>query len=123
MIINIYDSGTFLVATVESLDGDFRLEVAPGTYTVVAITQGFLRAQAVVTVTSGNTHILPSIALPAGDIDGNDIIDQFDALTIGMSYNTATPSVADLNNDQTINVLDLEALAKNYRMTGPIAWQ
>lgn len=121
--IGIYDANTFLVATVESLDGNFRLEVAPGTYTVIAITPGFLRAQAQVTVTSGNTHILPPIALLAGDIDGNNIIDQFDALTIGMSYNATSPEVADLNNDHIINILDLEALARNYRETGPIVWQ
>jgi len=28
-----------------------------------------------------------------------------------------------LNNDGIINVLDLEALAGNYRATGPIAWE
>jgi hypothetical protein len=39
-----------------------------------------------------------------------------------MSYNTNTPASADLNNDGTINVLDLELLAKNYRKTGPLPW-
>ena len=53
----------------------------------------------------------------------DNVIDQFDALTIGMSYNTSTPSVADLNNDSIINILDLELLAKNYRETGPVVWQ
>jgi hypothetical protein len=66
---------------------------------------------------------MPDVTLLAGDIDNNDVIDQFDALTIGMSYNTATPAAADLNNDNVINVLDLELLARNYRETGPIAWQ
>lgn len=58
----------------------------------------------------------------AGNVDGNNVIDQFDALTIGMSYNTVVPSAADLNNDGTINFLDLELLAENYRETGPSAW-
>jgi hypothetical protein len=40
-----------------------------------------------------------------------------------MNYNLAQPSVADLNNDGVINVLDLEALAFNYRKTGPINWE
>jgi hypothetical protein len=40
-----------------------------------------------------------------------------------MNYNTASPAAADLNNDGTINVLDLELLAENYRKTGPVAWQ
>ena len=66
---------------------------------------------------------MPTISLPAGDIDNNNVIDQFDAMTLGMSYNTATPEAADLNNDGVINVLDLELLARNYRATGPVAWQ
>ena len=61
---------------------------------------------------------MPQISLLAGDIDNNGVIDQFDAMTIGMSYNTATPAAADLNNDGTINVLDLELLAGNYRKVG-----
>jgi hypothetical protein len=43
-------------------------------------------------------------------------------MTIGMSYNTAIPTAADLNGDGNINVLDLELLARNYRATGPLAW-
>ena len=66
---------------------------------------------------------MPTISLLAGDIDGNGVIDQFDALTIGMNYNAAAPDAADLNNDGVINVLDLEILAGNYRQTGPTAWQ
>ena len=61
-----------------------------------------------------------TITLLAGDIDGNDVIDQFDAMTIGMNYNAASPAAADLNNDGVINVLDLEILAKNYGVSGPI---
>jgi hypothetical protein len=66
---------------------------------------------------------MPTISLLAGDIDGNGVIDQLDALTIGINYNGTTPAAADLNNDSTINVLDLEILAENYRQTGPTAWQ
>ena len=66
---------------------------------------------------------MPTIALLAGDIDDDNAIDQFDAMTIGMSYNTAEPPGADLNNDGIINVLDLELLAQNYRATGPVVWQ
>ncbi|MDQ3004076.1 MAG: dockerin type I domain-containing protein, partial [Chloroflexota bacterium] len=71
----------------------------------------------------GSTTTLPTITLLAGDIDGNNVIDQFDAMSIGMSYNTSTPTSADLNNDGIINVLDLELLAKNYRRRGPVVWE
>ena len=122
--VNVYDTNNILVGTIETdVDGRFRLEVAPGTYTVVAEASGFLSAQGTVTLTTGNTIILPPITLLAGDIDGNDVIDQFDALTIGMNYNSSTPSAADLNDDGIINVLDLELLAQNYRETGPVVWE
>ena len=122
--VHLYDLDDVLVETVSvSLDGTFTLTLPAGTYTAVASASGFLKAQASVTITSGDTTTLSTIKLPAGDIDGSGVIDQFDALTIGMNYNAADPSVADLNNDGIINVLDLEALAGNYRKTGPIVWQ
>jgi murein DD-endopeptidase MepM/ murein hydrolase activator NlpD len=125
VVINVYDSSTTLVATLQTQpDGSFQLEVAPGNYTVVASAPGFLQAQAgVPSLNAGVTRILPPITLLAGDIDNNNVVDQFDALTIGMSYNTASPAAADLNDDGIINVLDLELLAGNYRKTGPLVWE
>ena len=87
-----------------------------------ATASGFLSAAGSVTITAGETGTKPAITLLAGDIVNNDVIDQFDAMTIGMSYNTAIPEAADLNGDGIINVLDLELLAGNYRVTGPIEW-
>lgn len=122
--INLYRSDSSIAATVTAnTDGTFTLTAPAGTYTAVASSNGFLNAQASVTLTNGATTTLTAIILPAGDIDGNNIIDQFDAITIGMNYNTAVPSVADLNGDGIINVLDLELLAGNYRKAGPIVWQ
>lgn len=120
--VNVYDANNVVIATSANADGTFRFDVLPGTYTVIASAEGFLHAQRTVTLTTGITNILPTVTLPAGDIDGNSVIDQFDAITIGMSYNSSAPTAADLNNDGIINVLDLEALAKNYRKTGPISW-
>jgi hypothetical protein len=122
--IGLYDSdGNLVVSAPTANDGAFQLSAPAGTYTLVAVASGFLSAQGEVTLTSGSTVTQPEVTLLAGDIDNNGVIDQFDALTIGMSYNTADPAAADLNNDGIINVLDLEALAQNYRKTGPIVWQ
>lgn len=122
--VTLYDSGNATVGSVAANpDGTFSLLSAAGTYTAVASAPGYLKAQASVNITSGNTTTLPTISLLAGDIDGNDVIDQFDALTIGINYNGSVPAEADLNNDGTINVIDLEILARNYRKTGPLAWQ
>ena len=121
--VELYDAANTLIASVPAdPDGTFSLTAPAGTYTVVAKAPGFLSAAGSFTITSEGTTTPPTITLLAGDIDGNNVIDQLDALTIGMNYNTATPAAADLNNDGTINVLDLEVLAANYRATGPIAW-
>jgi hypothetical protein len=122
--INVYGVDNVLIASVPvSQDGSFAVTLSGGTYTVVASASGYLNAQGAFTVTSNLNSTLPTITLSAGDIDNNTVIDQFDALTIGMSYNTNVPSAADLNNDGTINVLDLELLARSYRKIGPILWQ
>lgn len=104
-------------------DGTFSLSAPAGTYTVWATASGFLSAQGSVTLIGGSTTTMPSVSLLAGDIDNNNVINQFDAMTIGMSYNSAEPAAADLNNDGVINVLDLELLAGNYRETGPLLWE
>ena len=122
--INLYNPDSTLAASVAAnVDGTFSLTAPAGTYTVEAIASGFLNASGPAVVTAGQTTTKTTISLLAGDIDGNGVVDQFDAMTIGMSYNTASPDAADLNADSTINVLDLELLAANYRVTGPQDWQ
>jgi hypothetical protein len=121
--VGLYDGSNTLVTSVTANnDGTFSLNAAAGTYTIRATASGYLSAEGPVILTSGNSVSKPTVTLLAGDIDGNNVIDQFDAMTIGMSYNTATPAAADLNNDAVINVLDLELLAQNYRETGPTTW-
>jgi len=122
--VNLYNLDDTLAGTVTANpDGTFSLTAPAGTYKVIAVASGFLSAQGSVNLTSGGSSTLPTISLLAGDIDNNNVIDQLDAMTIGMNYNTATPAAADLNNDGTINVLDLELLARNYRATGPVVWE
>ena len=123
--VSLFDANNVMVTSAPAnIDGTFSLTALAGEYTVVATASGFLSHQGSVIITgSGNTTILPTINLLAGDVDGNNVIDQFDALTIGMSYTTSTPAAADLNNDGVIDFLDLELLAENYRMTGPLVWE
>ena len=122
--VSLYDAADALVTSAAAnADGTFSLTAPAGTYTVVATASGFLSAEGSVTLTANETSTKAAVTLLAGDIDGNAVIDQFDAMTIGMSYNGADPAAADLNNDGVINVLDLELLAANYRLTGPLAWQ
>ena len=122
--VSLYGAGNTLVTSVTAnADGTFSLTAPGGTYNIVATASGFLSAQGSATITGGSTTTKPTVTLLAGDIDANNVIDQFDALTIGMNYNAATPTTADLNNDGVINVLDLELLASNYRKTGTLSWE
>jgi hypothetical protein len=120
--VSLYTGETLVTSVTAGTDGTFSLTAPAGTYTVRATASGFLGAEGAVTLTTGETSTKPEVTLVAGDIVNNNVIDEFDALTIGMSYNTADPAAADLNNDGIINVLDLELLARNYRQIGPIAW-
>jgi hypothetical protein len=121
--VSLYDDADALVASVvANEDGTFSLTAPAGTYKVVATASGFLSAEGTAVLTADATTTLAPVTLLAGDIDGNAVIDQFDAMTIGMSYNGTDPTAADLNNDGLINVLDLEQVAANYRLTGPVVW-
>jgi hypothetical protein len=121
--VSLLDANNVTITSViANPDGTFSLTPLPGNYTLVAAASGFLSHRGSVTITAGNTTIVPRSSLLAGDVDGNNVIDQFDALTIGMNYTSATPAAADLNNDGVIDFLDLELLAENYRKTGPTVW-
>jgi hypothetical protein len=121
--VSLYNADTTLATSaVVNPDGTFNLSALAGTYTVIASAEGYLEAQGAPVITSGATTTMQTIILLAGDIDGNNTIDQFDAMTIGMNYNLAAPTAADLNDDGTINILDLELLASNYGQSGALAW-
>ncbi|HET9908972.1 MAG TPA: NBR1-Ig-like domain-containing protein [Anaerolineales bacterium] len=122
--VRLFDLDENFVAVVNAEpDGTFSFNLSAGTYTIIATANGFLRAEGQVTLTEGESLTMPVLNLLAGDIDDNGDIDQFDAMTIGMNYNSAFPEAADLNSDGVINVLDLELLARNYRATGPTPWE
>jgi hypothetical protein len=122
--IHLYDANSVLVA-VQSADpnGNFNITAPAGSYIIIASAEGHLNAQGLVTLTGGLPATMPTVTLPAGDIDGNGVIDYMDALTIGMNYGSSTPTAADLNNDGVIDFLDLELLAFYYNFSGALAWQ
>jgi len=110
-------------SVIANVDGTFSIPISSGSYTVSASALGYLDAQGTVNIASGTTATFQPISLLAGDIDGNNVIDQFDALTIGINYNGIAPDAADLNSDGVINIIDMEIMAPNYRQTGPFTWQ
>lgn len=121
--VTLYDEQDAVVdSTTVDANGFFTFEAPSGTYLIRATAEGFLPAEGDPQVFAGITTQMQTISLISGDIDGNGVIDQFDALTIGMNYNASNVPVADLNNDGIINVLDLEILAANYRANGSLNW-
>ncbi|MBL8100110.1 MAG: carboxypeptidase regulatory-like domain-containing protein [Anaerolineales bacterium] len=108
--------------TTTDANGNFSFTAPAGTYLVRATAPGFLPAEGDPVLFPGETTTMQTISLISGDIDGNGVIDQFDAMTIGMNYNGSNVPVADLNNDGIINILDLEILALNYRANGALNW-
>lgn len=116
-------NASFVNSFMANADGRFTFNAPVGSYILIANAEGHLNAQGTLALSDGTDLTLSKINLPAGDIDGNGVIDQFDALTIGMNYNTALPTAADINNNGVINFLDLELMAKSYRQSGALAWQ
>lgn len=114
---------TLAAVAMTNPDGSFNLIAPAGSFMVVASAEGHLSAQTSVTLFEGATTTLDPITLPAGDIDSNNVIDQYDALTVGMNYNISASLPADLSNDGLINAVDLVMLAENYRMAGLVSWQ
>lgn len=123
VMISLYsmEDNSLLTSIPVDINGNFVLTVGAGTYAIGAKADGYLSARSPLTQSSGDLQLM--ISLPPGDVDNNNLIDQFDALTIGMNYNDSLPPQADLNNDSVINVLDLELLAINYQDSGPIPWE
>ncbi|MBT3321146.1 MAG: peptidoglycan DD-metalloendopeptidase family protein [Anaerolineae bacterium] len=122
--LSLYDTENLLVtSTSAQADGTFTLSAPAGEYIITAEAEGFIDAHGNIVITSGNMHTMQNISLLAGDIDNNNEINQLDAMSIAINYNTASPTVADLNSDGIINLLDLEILSTNYRYSGFLNWE
>ena len=122
--VSLYNEANLLVVSAPvQADGTFTLIAPAGKYTIITEANGFINAHGSAIFTTDGATSKPIITLLAGDIDNNNIIDQLDAMTIAMNYNTASPYTADLNGEGIINVLDLEILAQNYRFSGVLIWE
>lgn len=68
------------------------IESFPREYIVIAVASGCLTAQGRARLMSGSVTGLPPMHLLPGDLDGNNVIDAFDALPMGMKDNRPAPS-------------------------------
>lgn len=101
-------------------DGSYRITVPAGTYTVrVAVPGHFGAAQGVNVNADTTLHFGP---LPAGDVNGDEVIDLKDlqqaAKAFGKAKGSGWPnariSAADLNRDGSIDLLDISFILNRY---------
>jgi hypothetical protein len=108
--------------SVINTDGTWEFTGVPaGSYQVNVEMARYLDAQkgeygAGVVVTAGSPTTLSQVKVLGGDTNDDDHIYIGDLSTIGGAFGTTPPSVAsaDINNDATVNILDLVLAAGNY---------
>ncbi len=70
-----------------------------------------------------NAATVGQIALLAGDMNQDKIVDIFDLAYLASNLDTGD-TLSDLNRDGVVNILDLAMVANNYRQQGPLTvWQ
>jgi hypothetical protein len=122
--LSLYSGSTLITSTSPDSIGAFSLSALPGEYNLVASAPGFLRAQALVSLSTAAN--LPALQLIAGDVNQDGTIDTADARLIGIYYQASSTDPAltpDLNNDGNIDILDLEIIARNFGQMAPTSWK
>jgi hypothetical protein len=106
-----------------SLNGDFSFGTAlpPGSYDVTAKGDRWLRGklQNVTFTASGASGLLFDELIP-GDVQGDNVIDLADFLTLAANYEVGPPTEmrADLNGDGAVDLADFLLLANHYGTVG-----
>ncbi|MFN8373845.1 MAG: hypothetical protein U0694_13345 [Anaerolineae bacterium] len=102
-------------------------DVPAGIYTITADARGYLPAQGVVGVLPGNTVVMSTVTLVAGDLNNDNLaVDASDSALLTNTYrmNAATlPPELDLDHNGRIGLGDLRVLAANLGQVGPTLWQ
>ncbi len=102
------------VTTTTDPDGNYSLEISPGTYTVKFDMSGYLPARKFnVDIEAGETIPLPEITLLGGDANKDGKIDAADLTTIASHFNTSN-SGSDINGDGLVDILDMVLVGKNF---------
>jgi hypothetical protein len=110
------------------VDGVYLVTGVPaGTQTIVVRRQSYLRTWRLVSVAAGQTTGVPDVTLLGGDVNGDDLIGQYDAMSIGVAWNTTPGSPdwsasADITGDGAVNLLDIVAVQYNWGRQAPGPW-
>lgn len=110
-------------------DGAFTITNVPaGTYVVTATRHGYLYAvRTGVVVTTGETTVLPPVALRAGDSNMDGQVNMADFGLLAASYlkmcgQAGYNERADFNGSCQVNMADFGLLASNYLRMAPTPW-
>jgi hypothetical protein len=97
--------------------GSFELSSAPvGVWDIAIKVRGYLRAIVPgYRVVAGKNRL--ELALPAGDLDGSNIVDTPDLNLICLYYLTSSPE-ADVNGDGYVDMYDLNPVLVNFLLSG-----
>jgi hypothetical protein len=123
-----WDGPTSIKCTSTFADGSYELGLLPGTYDITVEMGRYLDSvYPGVLVTTGSTTTLPSVILPGGDGNDDDLINILDLSFMGARYlcSLGDPCYdprGDINNDGTINIQDLAITGGNYGETSPVPW-
>lgn len=106
-------------------DGSWTIcDVIEDTYRLTVSMPGYLSAERSNLAFGQGGETLTPVRLLAGDCDGNEVVDIFDAATLGAAFDSSPPLDvrADLNADGIVNVQDASLLGGNWQVTGPLTW-
>jgi len=127
-VITLWSGGTPVTSTTTDVTGAYTLTVTAGTFNVTIEMDRYLdAAQTGVLLPAGSTITLNAVTLLAGDANESDKVNIFDLALIGSHYglNSGDPEWdprADINNDGTVDLLDLTLAASNYQRSSPVPW-
>ncbi len=115
--------GTALQTTTDGIGHFVFANLAPGTYRVDANVSGYLSSQENFTLGQGQTLVLPSTMLIAGDTNLDNKIDLTDAALIAANFDSSSVVAgADINHDGVVDIRDLTAIGAYFGISGPTPW-
>jgi len=116
------------ICTTTVSNGYYLLTVPPDTYTVEVEMDRYLDgSKSGVVVVSGDLVTLSTVELLGGDAVEDDVINILDLSFIGFRFGLSDgdpgwDAQADINDDLTINILDVVLAAGNFLATSPVPW-
>jgi len=116
------------LCTITGGDGFYYLaDPRPSPKPVEIKRESYLRTWREVDVPVGPLE-LPEVTLLAGDVNGDDHIEQFDAMSLGFAWNGTPMDMhwdgrADITDDGNVNILDMVGVQFNWDERAPGPWE